>query len=202
MLLGWSTCQDIRADHDIPDDATGYFRKSGWHERLRGYALIGEKVARPAPRTVYLDALRWAVYLVHTPTMGPWATGLHGMRLWAEEMTDPKYFPQGDAETLGLRYVSTAINMTMLRDEWQAEPSLRAAADLLPEIYQAADCCGEVAGVRAGVDALSADNFSEQAMAAIHAPAVRQATADQIGRIVAAEEDAPGHLERLIQRYS
>jgi len=43
----WSTYQDIPDDHDIPHDATGYFRKPGWHERLDDYILIGAKKKRP-----------------------------------------------------------------------------------------------------------------------------------------------------------
>ncbi len=44
ILLGWSTYQDIPDDHDIPHDATGYFRKPGWHTNTPATILIGEKL--------------------------------------------------------------------------------------------------------------------------------------------------------------
>lgn len=204
VLLGWSTYQDIPDDHNIPHDSTGYFRKPGWHAQLNGYLLLGEKIARPPLREVYLTALRWAVSLLRMPEMNGKATGLRGLALWAEEMTQAKYFPQGDEETLGWRYVSVAINMTMLRDHCLAEPFLRKAAQELPELaaelLQAADCYAEVARIRAEMDELIADNFSERAMKAIGEAETRQAYADAIRQIAEAENQAVGWIERMLER--
>ncbi len=204
VLLGWSTYQDIPDDHNIPHDGTGYFRKPGWHDHLPGYILIGEKMARPSLRIVYLDALKWAVYLMRMPQMGEKATGLRGLQVWADEMIDAQYFPIGNDEIIGRRYVSAAINMTMLRDHCLAEPFLRQAIidlpEFQPELSQAAECFGEVVRIRNGMDALIADNFSEQAMQAIHDPEFRRIYAQVILSIWNVETEAVSHIERLLER--
>jgi len=79
VLLGWSTYQDIPDDHYIPHDVTGYFRKPDWHDKLRGYILIGAKKGHRPLRAIYLDALSWAVHLMRTPMMGNKCTGLEGL---------------------------------------------------------------------------------------------------------------------------
>jgi hypothetical protein len=204
VLLGWSTYQDIPEDHNIPHDQTGYFRKPGWHDNTPAYLLIGEKGDRPPLRSAYLDALQWAVHLMRTPLMGRNVTGLEGLTLWAEEMTQEKYFPAGDDHIIGHRYVSAAINMTMLRDHCLAEPFLRQAAadipDFQPELTLAAGCYEEVKRIRNGMDDLIADNFSEKSMKAIVDPEIRRAYADAILRIRDAEAEAVGHIEHLLQR--
>ena len=204
VLLGWSTFQDIPDDHNIPHDVTGYFRKPGWHAGLAGYVLIGAKEPPPLPRAVYLDAVRWAVHLLRTPRMGRRVTGLAGLVRWADEMRQEQYFPPGDPQRLGQRYVSTTINITMLRDHCQAAPFLRqAAADVPefgPELSQAAEYYDEVKRLRDGMDALISDNFSAPAMAAIAVPAIRHAFADAILRIHDVEEQAADCLEALLKR--
>ena len=204
VLLGWSTYQDIPDDHNIPHDATGYFRKPGWHDNLSGYILLGAKKERPPLRAVYLDALKWAVHLLRTPEIRDNRTGLVGLKLWAEEMTQEQYFPAGDGDVLGHRYVSAAINLTMLRDHCHAEPFLRQAAevepDFQPELSQAADCYSEVKRIRASMDDLINDNFSEKAMQAIGDPEVRRAYADKILQIRDQEAQAAAFIERLLER--
>ena len=204
VLLGWSTYQNIPDDHNFPHDVTGYFRKPGWHKYLPGYILIGAKVSRPPLRAVYLDALEWAVHLMRMPGMGRNVTGLRALRTWADEMTQAKYFPAGDDTVIGQRYVSTAINMTMLRDHCLAEPFVLQAAeempDTRPELTRVAECYGEVRHLRDGMDNLIADNFSERAMKAITEPEIRRAYADAILRIADAEEEAINQIEYLLKR--
>ncbi|MBN1877817.1 MAG: hypothetical protein JXA33_26590 [Anaerolineae bacterium] len=204
VLLGWSTYQDIPDDHNIPHDVTGYFRKPGWHDNLGGYILIGDKKERPPLQTIYADALKWAVYLMKTPSMGDKLTGLEALKIWAEEMTQEKYFPDGDEETLGWRYVSAAVNMTMLRDHCSAEAFLRQVLedvpDFQPELSLAAECYGDVKRIRNGMDAIIGDNFSEQAMRAIAIPEMRRAHADAILQIRDKEQEAVTHIEQLIER--
>jgi len=204
VLLGWSTYQDIPDDHNIPHDVTGYFRKPGWHEHIPGYILIGAKVGHPPLRAVYLDALKWAVHLMRMPGMGHKATGLGGLQVWAEEMSQAKYFPAGDDTVIGQRYVSAAINMTMLRDHCQAEPFLRQAGedvpDFHPELSRATECYSEVMRLRDGMDDLIADNFSKQAMKAITDPEIRRVYADTILRIRDAEEGAAIQIEHILKR--
>lgn len=204
VLLGWSTYQDIPQDHNIPHDVTGYFRKPGWHDNLHGYILIGEKGERQPLPTIYLDALKWAVHLLKTPKMGDKFTGLEGLKVWADEMTQEKYFPEDDEETMGWRYVSVAINMTMLRDHCSAEDFLRQAManvpDFAPELSLAADCYGDVQRIRAEMDDIIGDNFSEPAMKAIAVPDMRRAYAKAILQIRDKEQEALAHIERLIER--
>jgi hypothetical protein len=205
ILLGWSTYQDIPQDHNIPHDPTGYFRKPGWHDRLGGYILIGAKVGHPPLRDVYLDALKWAVQLVRTPQMADKVTGLEALRVWADEMTQDQYFPAGDKEGLGWRYVSTTINITMLRDHCSAEPFLRQVSqdlpDFLPEVSLAADCYGEVKRLRDKMDGVISDNFAEKAMKAVGDPDVRRSFADLILQIRDREAEAVTHIEHLLKRY-
>jgi hypothetical protein len=204
VLLGWSTFQDIPDDHNIPHDVTGYFRKPGWHDNLPGYILIGAQVGRPPLHNVYLDAVKWAVHLMRTPRMGSKRTGFEGLSVWAEEMTQEQYFPAGDEQVLGQRYVSTTINITMLRDHCSAEPFLRQAAeevlDFQPELWLAADCYRDVKHCREEMDDLISDNFSAKAMQAIADPEIRRAFAGKILQIRDVEEEAIGHLEHLLER--
>ena len=204
VLLGWSTYQNIPQDHNIPHDVTGYFRKPEWHNRLPGYILIGKKVQPPPLRILYLDTLKFAVHLMRTPQIGRNAIGLEGLRVWAEEMTQEQYFPPEDEEIIGQRYVSTAINMTMLRDHCLALPFLRHMAldvpDFEPELSLAVECYGDVKHLRDGMDDLIGDNFSEQAMKAIHDPEIRRKYADSILRIRDAEEEAVTLIENVLLR--
>lgn len=205
VLLGWSTYQDIPDDHNLTHDPSGYFRKPGWHENLGGYILIGAKLERPSRRAIYLDALKWAVQLMRTPKVHHKCTGLEALRIWAEEMTQEKYFPPGDEDTLGLRYVSTTINLTMLRDHFCAEPFLKQVSeelpDLLPEISRAADCYAEVKHLTTEMLELINDNFSEKAMKAIKEPDIRQSFANLILDIRDQEEQAITFIESLLKRH-
>ena len=105
---------------------------------------------------------------------------------------------------IGQRYVSTAINMTMLRDHCLAEPFLRKAVedvpDFQPELSRAVECYGEVKRIRDGMDDLIADNFSEQAMKAIADPEMRRKYSDAILRIRDAEADAVTSIEQVLKR--
>jgi hypothetical protein len=206
VLLGWSTYQDIPDDHTIPHDVTGYFRKPGWHDSLHGYVLLGAKQAPRPVRSIYLDALNWAVQLLRTPRLGHKYTGLAALSAWADEMTQEQYFPQGDEQVLGQRYVSAAVNMTMLRDHCLAEPFLRQALTDVPEwqpfLSPAADCYCAVQHLRSDMDNLINDNFSAPAMQSIGDPAIRREYADHIRQICAKEQEAVTHIERLLAQYA
>jgi hypothetical protein len=202
VLLGWSTFQDIPDDHNIPHDGTGYFRKPGWHDNLHGYILLGAKQAPRSLRSIYLDAFDWAVRLLRTPRLGHKYTGLAGLSAWADEMTQEQYFPQGDNEVLEQRYVSTAINMTMLRDHCSAEPFLCQALTAVPEwqlmLSMAVDCYRTVQQLRGDMDNLINDDFSAPAIQAIRNPAIRREYADHIREICAKEQEAVTYIEHLI----
>jgi hypothetical protein len=204
VLLGWSTFQNIPDDHNIPHDTTGYFRKPGWHDNLDGYILLGAKKERPPERVTYLGALQWAVQLMRTPQVGKNCTGLAGLSMWADEMTQERYFPPEDEQVLGLRYVSTSINITMLRDHCSAEPFLRQMArsvrEFLPEVELAADCYARVRRLLGEMSSLISDDFSDRAMKAIRDSATRRAFADLILQIRDTEEQASSHMQHLLER--
>lgn len=204
VLLGWSTYQDIPDDHTEPHDVTGYFRKTGWHDAMHAYLMIGSKVERPPVRAIYLDAFQSALHLLRTPQLESKATGLEGLKVWADEMNQAQYFPADDHDLVGWRYVSVAVNMTMLRDHCLAEPFLRQASadvpDFAPELSQAANCYAEVRRIVDEMSEIISDNFSEKAMQAIHDPQMRKAYAEGILRIRDAEAEAAGHLENLLAR--
>ena len=171
---------------------------------LRFYFRSGSPDAPSPLREVYLDALRWGVGLLRMPAMGDRVTGLRGLAAWAAEMRDDAAFPAGDEGAMAERYVSTTINITMLRDHCQAEPFLAQVAadapDLAPEALQAAACYGRVARIRARMDDLIPDDFTERGIRGIHDPAVRRAFADEVLRIRDAEAESVGCLERLLAR--
>ena len=202
VLLGWSTYQDIPDDHDIPHDPTGYFRKPGWHDNLTGYIILGDKATAPPRRALYRDALAWAVALMRTPMLPKHVTGLEGLRVWAAEMQDPQYFADADEGTLGWRYVSAAVNMTMLRDHCTAGPFLAQMAkdepDWATDLDLAVACYAEVSRLRDEMDLVMSDNFSEPAMKAIGDPDARQAYAELILQIRDKEAEAAAHFERLL----
>jgi hypothetical protein len=206
VLLGWSTYQNIPQDHNIPPDSTGYFRKPGWHENTTGYMLIGEKIAPPPLKTTYMEALRWGVSLMRMKSLGKKATGLEGLKVWADEMVDERYFPADNNDLLGWRYVSAAINMTMLRDHCTAEPFLQTALEAFPEFQpelgRTLDCYHEVKSIRAGMDAIMSDNFAEEALKAIALPDARRAYAGAILQVRDAEAEALYHIEQLLARYA
>jgi hypothetical protein len=204
VLLGWSTYQDIPDDHDIPHDSTGYFRKPGWHDNLVGYVILGDKHSPPPRRAVYGEALAWAVALLRTPMRPEHVTGLEGLRMWAAEMQDPQYFPEDDEDTLGWRYVSAAVNMTMLRDHCTADPFLTQMAmdepEWATELDLAIACYAEVSRLRDEMDLVMGDNFSEAAMKAIGDAQARRTYAELILQIRLREAEAAAHLERIVTR--
>ncbi len=205
VLMGWSTYQDIPDDHNVPHDATGYFRKPGWHENTHAYILIGDKTGRPPLEKTYLKAFEWAVRLARTPSLGRKATGLEGLRVWAGEMLQDAFFPTDDPDLMGWRYTGVAINMTMLRDHCLAAPFLRQAlADVpgfAPDLPLAIECYDEVIGLQKELNEIISDNFSQEAMKAIYSPDIRQRYADTILRIRDSEAQGISHLERLLARY-
>jgi hypothetical protein len=115
-----------------------------------------------------------------------------------------KYFPAEDDAIIGQRYVSAAINMTMLRDHCLAELFLRQAVkdvpDFQPELSEAVKCYGEVKRLRDSMDDLIGDNFTQQAMKAINDAEIRRAYADVILRIRDVEEEAVTQIELLLKR--
>lgn len=69
VLLGYNPFMYIKDDHDEPHDATGYFRKSNWHEgfcaggsQLRIITIDG-KGETPSPDAVLNETLQLASYL-------------------------------------------------------------------------------------------------------------------------------------------
>jgi hypothetical protein len=205
VLLGWSTFQNIPDDHNIPHDPTGYFRKPGWHDNPNtdGYIIIGDKVERRPLRKIYLDALMWAVNLVHTPKVGERYAGLEAYRVWAEEMTQEQYFPEGDKAIIGHRYLSAAINLTMLRDHCSIEPFLQQVAeeesDLALDLAPAIDCYAEMRRLIDSLIDCIDDSFSEESVMRIADADIRREYARILLQIRDKEKEGIGHIERVLE---
>lgn len=92
----------------------------------------------------------------------------------------------------------------MLRDHLLAEPFLRQAAEefpeFQPELARALSCYGEVKRLRAGMDDLMDDLFTQRAMQAANDAGIRREYANAILRICEAEEEAIHHIALLIDR--
>jgi hypothetical protein len=164
--------------------------------------LIGDKIAPPPQRDIYLDALRWAVHLMRTPEKAGKCTGLAALQVWAEEMTQEKYFPPGNEALFDLRYLSVTINITMLHDHRSAGPFLRQVAeqepDLAPGLSAALACYAEVYRLRDLLDDLIKDDFSEKAILAIREADQRRAFAEIVLQIRDREAEAAARIESTL----
>lgn len=203
VLMGWSTYQDIPDDHDIPPDASGYFRKPDWHPNTRGYILIGETVPSPPRRELNGDALRWAVSLVRHPARDGWVRGLEGYDALAADLLDDSLYPSEDTDVLGLRYLCLLCDMMMVDDRSAAIPFLRRVADeepdLAAEALAAAKCYEATAVARNDVRVALPEDFAESTIRSLSVRATRIACAGAIRRIRDADERAIEHIERCCQ---
>jgi hypothetical protein len=106
VLRGWSYFQE---------DPTKYFRAEDWERNCHGLILIGDRVAKPAPRQILKDALQWAIALSRVPTrfcraVGVEQSGIHFSGLAAydaliEALQQDDEFPAGDLELLTYRSI-------------------------------------------------------------------------------------------------
>ena len=95
-------------------------------------------------------------------------------------------------------YISSTINVTMLKNHGSAEPFLRQVAQELPEVAAVADRYRQVNRLQEGMDELIRDDFSPGAMSAIADPRTRRAFAERILQIRDKEEEAVAHFERFL----
>ncbi|MCC6729884.1 MAG: hypothetical protein IT208_11165 [Chthonomonadales bacterium] len=203
-LLGWSTYQDIPDDHDVPPDATGYFRKPGWHANTRGYLLIGDPVARPPARQACIEALRWAAELARQPAVGAMPAGLDAYRVWAEAMRRDRDFPAADEGALGGPYLGILCNLMMVDDRRAAVDYLRRQAaeqaDLATDLLAAAGRYAETCRLREGLRALLPEDFSPAAIRGLADPAMRADYAGVLLRMRDTDEAATIHIDRCLAR--
>ena len=64
VLLGYNPFMHIEDDHGEPHDDTGYFRKTGWHENLDGFIIIGDKSKKPSEEAIFAETLKLIKRLV------------------------------------------------------------------------------------------------------------------------------------------
>ena len=204
VLLGWSTYQDVRADHDVPHDPLGYFRKPEWHEKTHGYVLLGGRHEPTSRASTYRDALQLARRVVRTPTLGDRSCGLRALEVWAQAMGDDANFDVDEA-TREWRYLGLSVNTTMLIDQLSAVPFLEEAASALPEVADelapAIDAYRAIAHLTGQARSLIADDFSREAKKRFADAAIRKDYAEVMrgiqehtGSAVCAMEDALDHL--------
>ena len=131
-LLGWSTFQDIRDDHDFPHDPTGYFRKPEWHQNLRGYLLF-ERVAQPVDsKAIITKAIRRISQILDTRRLPGRICGAEALAEWETVLRNDDYF-SAESETMRWRYLCFTINTTMLLDQLSAPAFLEYAAEVIPD---------------------------------------------------------------------
>jgi len=199
VLLGWSTYQDIPADHDVPHDPLGYFRKPEWHEKTHGYVLLGSRHESPSRARTYRDALQRACRVIRTSTLGDRTCGLRALEVWAQAMADDTNFDV-DEGTREWRYLGLSVNTTMLIDQLSAVPFLEEAASALPEVVDALapaiDAYRGIAQLTGQARSLIADDFSPEAKKRFADAAIRKDYAEvmrgiheQTGSAVGAMED-------------
>ncbi|MEW6752841.1 MAG: hypothetical protein AB1505_17955 [Candidatus Latescibacterota bacterium] len=91
---------------------------------------------------------------------------------------DPGNFPADDEQIMGLRYLSTAVNMTMIRDHGAIAPFLRQAAVETPELAAglapAIDCYSRLRPLTDRLACCMPDTFSPEAIPRVRDPAIRQ----------------------------
>lgn len=72
VLLGYSGYMNASDADTEPNDETGYFRKSNWHDevfaaRNGGFiVIIGQKIEKPSKETILIETLRTTIKLITT----------------------------------------------------------------------------------------------------------------------------------------
>ncbi len=203
-LLGWSTYQDIPDDHNIPHDATGYFRKPDWYQNTRGYILIEGKTQPWPPREVYLDSLRWAVALARQSQVREMPAGLGAYNLVAQALRQDKWFPTGDTRALGGPYLGILCILMMVDDHAAAVDYLRQIAgeepDLAPDLLAAADCYQQACALRARLRDILKEDFADESIRQMADAGLRREYATVILDIRDCDEKAIGHIEQCLAR--
>ena len=202
VLMGWSTYQDIPFDHDEAPDATGYFRKHGWHANTRGYILLGDRVNRRPLPAVHRDALELAVHLVRQREVNGNPAGLGAYGYWADALLDDRDFPAGDAPALGGPYLGILCNLMMVDDRRAAVDFLYDAATHLPDsavaLREAASHYEETGRLRTRLTALLAEDFSEPAILSLAERELREEYASVLRAIQRCDTCAIEAIERAL----
>jgi hypothetical protein len=149
VLIGWSFFQhDDQFNAGVEFEPSGMFRKRGWRKDTWSVLLIGERRRPPDLRGVCLDALAWALDVVHSPVRGgDRHNGLAAYDAWAEHLLRDEDFATDDLAVLNERFTAhdDAVG-TVAEGRWYASLFLAEAVGRLPyqmaaDLLAAASCC-------------------------------------------------------------
>ena len=189
-----------------PKPLPAYDAAPDWHTKTREYIILGAKGERPAPETIYTDALRLAVSLVRTPKVADRNTGLKALEVLASTLRNEAFPEDGEREEdkPGFRYLCLLCYNMMLDDHKSAPPFLRDAAKALPkcsaELIEAAACYERACGLRDQLEGSLKSDFSKEAQRRVLDPRAREEFAGTLLKIRDAEEEGISHIERALKR--
>jgi hypothetical protein len=203
VLHGWSYFQEGRE---------AYFERADWFESMErgshaglGAIVVGErKETRPAPRQVFMDALRWALDLERTPArpgVPDHAAGLAAYEFWARGLEVDADYPAEDSQVLGVRIMVHGDQTVMLDERANAAGFLRQAAVALPE---AADHLRTAAGLYDQVKDCEphvwhwGESMGPDAQQGLADPATRRGIARAVREAAALEARAVEHIEQAL----
>jgi hypothetical protein len=88
-LIGWSYFQDdAEGDTTIAFEPNGMYRKRDWYETTRGVMAITERAPAPSARESALEALRFGLKVMRTPSVRGLPTGEAALGAWADCLKD------------------------------------------------------------------------------------------------------------------
>ena len=106
---------------------------------------------------------------------------------------------------IGHRYLSAAINLTMLRDHRSIEPFLQQVAeeesDLALDLAPAIDCYAEMRRLIDSLIDCIDDSFSEESVMRIADADIRREYARILLQIRDKEKEGIGHIERVLATH-
>lgn len=132
VLLGYNPFMHVENDHQEAPDATGYFRKSNWHdgffaEGSKGRILIIEgKCEKPAKDAVFADTMKLAARLIREENLAPGQyNGLAAHKAFANALLtytwDDNFAPYLNVMCNYKQYLDRQYAVAFLRDNGRTD---------------------------------------------------------------------------------
>jgi len=145
VLLGYSPFMYVKEDHNEPDDSTGYFRKSNWHDSFFKEAngkilIIGEPTTSLSKEEIIKESLKMAVKLIRgtASQSTDYATGYAGHTRYAELVCK-------DTDDSFLLYLMIVCNnCNLYQDKLYVPRFLREAKDVLKDKADMLEECAKI----------------------------------------------------------
>lgn len=211
VLTGWSYFQDSpEFNGGVEFEPGGYFRKRDWFAGTEKLIALGENLGRPVPRETYTRALKWALRVVRTPSIGRYpgrSNGLSAYRAWADALLRNEDFSTNDMEALRVQYGAHNDAADVVADgRWYAGEFLKQAAEHVPEmaakLHEAVACYEAEHDLVWQMWALTGGSGkSDTHMRKFADPSIRAELAELI--LMAGEKDAEAatHIEAALSAF-